>query len=979
MSLPDNTAKSQLESIHFDTLLQRSLEDITHYSGKVWTDKGEHDPGISVLQALTWSTADLAYRHTFPIKDLLQPKDDPKLSTKNQPDVFPGSFGPEQVLTCAPITLEDYRRAILDLCQLNENGVAVVHYFQDIHLVPVKTESRQYRYNYENSTGHFIFGRDDKTQYHLAGNYDVYYALNRQVDDATAKNALVDFLYHNRHIGESFNEPRALTPVIIPVSVNVDLKDDWVDYETTLNAIVLMIEGQISPQARRYSSLEISSTEDKSDEMQGPLLRHGWISDLPPSPDITAGYQLDIRSLAKKLLTVAGVKAVKSLSIGPTDKNWSQTIAAESYPLAYALDANGIQKALTQQIVLSKRGQIIKPDKLAANGNTLYQNAAEQIFTQRLPVRSAFSAIPHGRYRDSDKYYPTSAFLPAAYGLKEPQLSAAAKSLTLYLHPFESWNYLQQARIMLLPDGLNFVRDSTQFSWLNMSALMQFGAQSSGYKLLTQDYPAASKHLIAVAASLFYTAEQELKTTDHLLSYFGDLRANRTLTINYQAAEYTNVQHGFLQQNPEINYSRGNIDVQGISGLQRIIAARLGRGAVLFESFDATQNIMGVLPFYIIENRQLLPPMPSEAAGEMEVIAAVKEEIALEELVDGQLTKVKTFTLVLTLKSVSALKPGSFIDLKLTPVSPKAEAYSVPPASSQKQVLYRNLLIRLIDARTNKITFYCKDDPRLAANVDRIQGNEFYASKTIVPSDILMQNFRTNINPADIQGLTIHARHTLSDWLVVGSKIAFYPQNITPDIANLDARTAMPINSNVMSVDRLANSFTLDKAPDLGSNVKYYYEVIPQPTNEPYSSTLSFVFQKDWLESSRGVKKVSDWIEQVVREEVPLHLDVQIHYLDSDDYTNFQSAYKSWQANGFSVGGDAYSVLEKLSLGQRPRDSFPGIGVMRIRQDSDSATLAAIKLRSGSRTEEDVAFDLQDTDIFFVTPTPPPETLPKKL
>ncbi|WP_225815080.1 hypothetical protein, partial [Photorhabdus antumapuensis] len=56
--------------------------------------------------------SDLAYRHSLPLRDLLTPKKE-----QQPPDdgIFPQEFGPQQMLTCGPITTEDYRRALLDL------------------------------------------------------------------------------------------------------------------------------------------------------------------------------------------------------------------------------------------------------------------------------------------------------------------------------------------------------------------------------------------------------------------------------------------------------------------------------------------------------------------------------------------------------------------------------------------------------------------------------------------------------------------------------------------------------------------------------------------------------------------------------------------------------------------------------------------------------------------------------------------------
>ncbi|WP_082743693.1 MULTISPECIES: FG-GAP repeat protein [unclassified Burkholderia] len=98
------------EQIHFDSLLAQAQDVLVAQAAKTWTDKEEHDPGITLLQALCFGVADLAYRHTLPLPDLLTPAN-PVPGT----GIFPIVFGPQQALTCGPVTEDDYRRALLDL------------------------------------------------------------------------------------------------------------------------------------------------------------------------------------------------------------------------------------------------------------------------------------------------------------------------------------------------------------------------------------------------------------------------------------------------------------------------------------------------------------------------------------------------------------------------------------------------------------------------------------------------------------------------------------------------------------------------------------------------------------------------------------------------------------------------------------------------------------------------------------------------
>lgn len=939
MSLPDNSGKANYQNIHFDTLLEKSMDDIQRYSGNIWTDKGEHDPGVTLLQALTWSTADLAFRHTFPAKDLLQPK-------ATGSTIFPSNFGPRDVLTCAPITLDDYRRGILDLCY--DKDKEPKFYFSDVQITPVDNLAEQYQYGFDKNTGHFKFITADKNNFHVVGDYEVNYQLNRGVKDSNARTALVEYLAANRHLCESFREPKCLVAKLQKILISLELTDDWVDYQTTLNHVVLQVEDRVSPQTVRSNSRLNSQGINSNDLIEGPKLDYGWIEVLPATQDAKGKYELDISVLAKSLLQVPGVKSVQALGMG-IDKNWKLTLDTGYYPLAWGVDEKSVQKAITDCVTFTKKGQIL-PLKNYADA------AAPLLFNRNKATKLPASPIPAGKYRNPDAYYPASNFLPAAYGLKQSKLSPAAKNLALYLFPFESWNYLQQSKMMLLPEALTFERDSKKFGETNWSTLVNFTNDIQAITLLEK------KDLMKISyqsSKLFYSPESELSITSYLLNYFGVSRADRTLVDNYNDDEYRNVQYGFLRENPEINYSRGNIDIHGISGLQRIIAARLGRGVELFAKKDTnaqnTKN-MGTLPFYIVENRQLLPPMP-DLNNKPVMVEKAENAIPPEE------------GLMLTINENPNYKTGMFTDIELVTESSKEK---------KPGVFYKNLLIRKISTEGNKtkITFFASDDPRLASNTQRIIKHLSPANKIKLSlSTAWLQSTRTYISQIAISGKTVNNKKTLSDWLQPGVLINFYPKKNEDSNLDPDAKGDAAFKSKVATVNRITESFTLEKEISKEAINSYYYETLPDVKYEPFSSTLSLVFNKDWLnitknndENSVETLELVAWIEQVVMEEIPIHLKANIHFFEHDEFMSFQRAYQRWQVDNFQLGGDAYAILDMLSLGQRPRDNYPGIGVMRIYNDSNgSLDLPIIEKAIDPTQSEDAESDaLQDTDILFV-------------
>lgn len=89
-------------------LREQGLEYLRQLSGKLWTDHNAHDPGITMLEALCYALTDLGYRTSFPMEDLLVkgPNEAPGLKET-------GLFPAHEILPCAPLTINDYRKLLL--------------------------------------------------------------------------------------------------------------------------------------------------------------------------------------------------------------------------------------------------------------------------------------------------------------------------------------------------------------------------------------------------------------------------------------------------------------------------------------------------------------------------------------------------------------------------------------------------------------------------------------------------------------------------------------------------------------------------------------------------------------------------------------------------------------------------------------------------------------------------------------------------
>ncbi|MBK7870265.1 MAG: hypothetical protein IPJ74_06035 [Saprospiraceae bacterium] len=109
ITIPKNPSLLPSEDYRF--LRQKGLEHIEKLGSRLWTDYNIHDPGITILELLCFAITELGYRTSFDIKDILA-------KTLREGGLDQGFFTANDILTCNPVTVNDFRKLLIDL-----NGV----------------------------------------------------------------------------------------------------------------------------------------------------------------------------------------------------------------------------------------------------------------------------------------------------------------------------------------------------------------------------------------------------------------------------------------------------------------------------------------------------------------------------------------------------------------------------------------------------------------------------------------------------------------------------------------------------------------------------------------------------------------------------------------------------------------------------------------------------------------------------------------
>jgi hypothetical protein len=96
------------DSQDYEFLRKEGLKHIESLSHEIWTDYNTHDPGITILEALCYAITELGYRCGFEIKDLLTDKEGELVKGQN-------FFTAKEILTINPLTINDYRKLVIDI------------------------------------------------------------------------------------------------------------------------------------------------------------------------------------------------------------------------------------------------------------------------------------------------------------------------------------------------------------------------------------------------------------------------------------------------------------------------------------------------------------------------------------------------------------------------------------------------------------------------------------------------------------------------------------------------------------------------------------------------------------------------------------------------------------------------------------------------------------------------------------------------
>jgi len=613
-------------------LMAESLAEVRRLSSALWTDHNTHDPGITMLELLSYALTELAYRHSLPIEDRLA-----------GPDAAAQFHAPEAVLPNRAFTELDWRRLLIDLPGVKNawiESVSEVELYADLRRRALS------------------LSRPEHPQYKtvpLAGLYrarlELMDGIATPAERAAVLAAARAAIETSRNLCEDFIEVRTVRAQYFAVCAELDLESD-ADV-TELAARLLFDIGEVlaPPVLSRSLAGLLADGASLAEAFDGPLLRNGFITEAELQAS-RLPKEIRLSDVIGVAMDVPGLRSVRTLQLNPIERSdEAQENAPDADPTGVVGEAVPVPNpwrievrpgrlprlSLNQgRLVFSKRGLPVQgwniadmPAAVATRLATLREEARLRVET---PADASAPAPLSGRSRPLAAWSSVQLDFPALYGIGEqglgerasPLRRAQALQLKGWLLMFDQLMADQLAllaqarhRLSVDPDELQAV--AARFGGAATVAPHVLASQVVtsivGFDAL---YPAdVSAQLLADAMeSPAEAAARQQRLLDHLLARlaedFADYAGAMASAFGTDSGRLIGDKCRFLQGAAALSLDRAGAMLQrpptpagiwnsdNVSGLERRLAGLLGIA-------DFTRRSLGVISYDTYDEVDAVP------------------------------------------------------------------------------------------------------------------------------------------------------------------------------------------------------------------------------------------------------------------------------------------------------------------------------------------------------------------------------------
>jgi len=627
--IKDKIFASKPNPMDYEQLRAFGLDHIQKIGAEHWTDFNVHDPGVTILEALCLSLADLSFRSSANMADLLTRKG---FST---PSMEGGMIPAEKVFIQEATTFEDYRKLILE----NVPGVRNIWFNPCTRRfvtpsIPKKIESQNisvngfYNVKVELESEETLL--TDKFIQNLVGGYtsDIPEDQRQKDWEDTYKEKFISYirrllLRHRNHC-EMVEDISILDSQEIGICATIELGSDT-NISRIIQEIYDVVYDYVCPTIQFHSIEDLLAKGENPIDIVGaqtPLLGFIDRQELADFGKRTDLYASDIIGL---LMKIDGIKSIKHFHFAAPKGNnivindskthiklgQDKSFTLSFCPRFMTMDTLP-DGALLNSIIFSKNGLTFYPSK----GTDIKKKEDERLRNDNI---SKVFPLPKGTYRNTDRYFSFQNFFPNAYRMGVDTLPESASNL-------RKAERLQLKAYLTLFDQLLADYLCQVDSYLDLLSLSESTRKDNGdvyfhavlndsdiedvSKVLSKDYPNTIP-----AEDVDDSIKRKNNILDHLLSRFADSFTDYTVLEfiksdqeNFTLREAVEDKKRFLSDYPTVSAYRSTAmdltSTLGTSGAERRILRKIGVNVIENNAHLSEGKNFGL---HIIEHNLLLP------------------------------------------------------------------------------------------------------------------------------------------------------------------------------------------------------------------------------------------------------------------------------------------------------------------------------------------------------------------------------------
>lgn len=486
----DSTKKA---SLNFEELRNQGLEYVQKLSGDVWTDFNSHDPGVTILEQLCYALTDVAFRSSFPVEDLLSPKNGDLVDAKSN-----AFFSSSSILSSHPVTMLDTRKMIIDR-------------FEQIQNVWIHTKGN--------------VAEEMRGINHV----EIVPKLNFVDSDSKAEEAFLnkvhEYLNQFRNLGERFSFPHLLKPQRIEIVLDLHF-NEYIDLDETLSNVFLTLFEFVYGPVHHYSYNEMAEAGNNIEEIfAGPVLSNGFIKDEIADQKLKIISDSELHKLFSK---VSGVQKCEVNHIVYNGKKIKSLTVEPGMFFHLLVDENSANKSFDK--LFKNMSVFINHKKTPLFSEQNIRNMFLEIWSKKYRTFSLgkshevfFHQKLKGIYRNPGQYHSIQNHFPLIYGIgadglshnAPPERHSKANQLKTYLLLFEQHmaNHLAQLENMNSFFNIDYKKDKAD------TYFTQSISTVSGINKLLKNDPELNE-VLTEPKETFYNRKNRIY--NHLLARFGE-------------------------------------------------------------------------------------------------------------------------------------------------------------------------------------------------------------------------------------------------------------------------------------------------------------------------------------------------------------------------------------------------------------------------------------------------------------------------